>query len=156
MPRKQGLGRKHKKGTGIYKGQKHGRARVSVAHPQPYSLTPLNPNDKNVVAPAAVATTDREFATITPSPHPAAPTQSPPKFNNKKIEFSSIKAAPIDDGKAFRLNKKGEARTDVSRRQAKSRSSQMIVRAIVSRWILCGVMGKLAIYITGGHGTYQI
>jgi hypothetical protein len=103
---------------------------VNVARPEPYSLTPLKPND-NVVAPAAVAMPDGEFATVTPSPHPDAPTQSPLKFNNQKIEFSTIKAAPIDDGKAFRLNKKGEARTDVSRRQAKSRSSQMIVRAIV-------------------------
>jgi hypothetical protein len=45
MPRKQGLGRKHKKGTGIYKGEKHERARVNVTHPQPYSLMPLKPND---------------------------------------------------------------------------------------------------------------
>jgi hypothetical protein len=55
---------------------------------------------------------------VTPLPHPAAPTQlqqSPPKFNNQKIDFSSIKAAPINDGKAFRrLNKNGEARMDVS------------------------------------------
>jgi hypothetical protein len=85
-----------------------------VAHPKPaHSLTPLKPND-SVVALAAVAMTDREFATVTPSPHPAAPKQSPPKFNNQKIEFSTIKATPIDDGKAFHLNKKGEAPTDVS------------------------------------------
>jgi hypothetical protein len=65
MPHKQGLGRQHKKGTGNYEGRKRGRAQVSVAHPQPYSLTPLKPNDNDVVAPAAVAMTDREFATIT-------------------------------------------------------------------------------------------
>jgi hypothetical protein len=41
-------------------------------------------------------------------------------------------AVPVDDGKAFRLNKKGEARTDASLRQAKSRSSRQIVNAIVN------------------------
>jgi hypothetical protein len=103
---------------------------VNVAHSKPHSLTPIKPDD-TVVAPAAVATMD-PCATVTPSPHPAAPTQSPPKFNKQKIEFSTIKAAPIDNGKAFRFNKRGEARTDDSLRQAKSRSSQKIVNAIVN------------------------
>jgi hypothetical protein len=102
---------------------------VNLAHAKPHSLTPI--------APAALAATDRcahaadKLTAVTPLPYPAAPTQSPPKFNNQKIDFSSIKVAPIDDGKAIRHNKKGEARTDVSlRRQAKSRSSQKIVHAI--------------------------
>jgi hypothetical protein len=48
--------------------------------------------------------------------HPAAAptTQSPPKFNNQLLEFSTIKAAPVNDGKAFRLHKKGEARMAAS------------------------------------------
>jgi hypothetical protein len=136
MPRKEGLGRKHKKGTGNDKGHKQGRSRVNVAHPKPHSLKPIKPND--TVTPAAVAVTDPcarasdKSATVTPSAHPATPMQSPPRFNNQKIEFSAIKAAPINDDKAFRLNKKGEARTDISLRQAKSRSSQKIVHAIIN------------------------
>jgi hypothetical protein len=58
--------------------------------------------------------------------------QSPPKFNNEVVTFSTIKAAPVNDGKAFRLNKKGEARTDASQRQARSRSSKTIVNAILN------------------------
>jgi hypothetical protein len=89
---------------------------VNVAHPDPHSLTPLKP-DEDVAPATAVATTDHcahappadNFAAVTPSPHPPVPAQSPPKFNNEVIEFSTIKAAPVNDGKAFRLNKKGEA-----------------------------------------------
>jgi hypothetical protein len=86
---------------------------VNVAHPKPHSLKPIKPND--TVTPAAVAMTDPcahaagKFATVTPLPHPAAPTQSPPKFDNQKIQFSTINSAPINDDKAFHLNKKGEA-----------------------------------------------
>jgi hypothetical protein len=99
-----------------------------VAHNKPRSLPLLNPNDS--VAPAAVAMTDALAHTADKSTTTLV--QSPPKFNNKVIEFSTIKAAPVDDGKAFRLNKKGEARTDVSRRQARSRSSKTIVNAILN------------------------
>ena len=86
---------------------------MNVAHPKPHSLKPIKPND--TVTPAAVAVTDPcarasdKSATVTPSAHPATPMQSPPRFNNQKIEFSAIKAAPINDDKAFHLNKKGEA-----------------------------------------------
>jgi hypothetical protein len=56
---------------------------------------PSKPND--TVAPAALAMTDPcacvadKSATVTPSPCLAAPMQSPPRFNNQKIEFSTIK-----------------------------------------------------------------
>jgi hypothetical protein len=118
MPYKQGLGRKHKSGTGIRKGRKDGRARVNVAHPKSHSLTPLRPDDEEdeVFAPSAVATSNQcvpapanTLGTVTPSPHAALPTKkSPPKYNNKVVAFSTIEVAPVNDGKAFHLNKKGE------------------------------------------------
>ena len=41
MPWKQGLSRRHKSGTGFYKGWKDGRPWVTVAHPpKPHSWTP--------------------------------------------------------------------------------------------------------------------
>ena len=53
MPRKQGLIRRHKNGTGNNKGCKRGRTRPNVAHPKPaHLLTPLKPNDS--VAPTIV------------------------------------------------------------------------------------------------------
>jgi hypothetical protein len=73
------------------------------------------------------------FGAITPSPHAALPSmKSPPKYNNQVVAFSTIEAAPVNDNKAFRLNKKGEARTDASQRQARSRSSKTIINAILN------------------------
>jgi hypothetical protein len=89
---------------------------VYVAHPNPHYLLPLKPDDEDaLLAPAAVATADHcKFVAVTPSPRPAVPMQSPPKFNNEVVTFLTIKAAPVNDGKAFCLNKKGEAQTDAS------------------------------------------
>jgi hypothetical protein len=84
------------------------------AHPKPSSLMPLKLDDEeDAVVPAAMATTDQcthapadKFVTITPSQNPVLP----PKYHNQVITFSTVvEVAPVNDSKAFHLNKeKGE------------------------------------------------